>query len=121
MRLMGKLLDNRKTCLLYFMRMDLKQLKSLSVETVSGKKLGHVFDLVFEIDGQLVVQYLVRTHALGGRVYMIGRDQIVRFSAKKILVEDRVFDVDSREEVARRTVASPQSVAMSTGVGESET
>jgi sporulation protein YlmC with PRC-barrel domain len=93
------------------MRIDLKQLKSLSVETVSGTKLGHVSDLVFEIDGQMIVQYIVKAHALSTHVLTIGRDQVLRTTVSKMLVEDRVA-VDEGKEKKRGSSPEPQPVAM---------
>ena len=60
------------------MRMSLKQLKYLHVETVSGAKLGHVHELTLELDGQLIAQYQGRASMIGGKVYLGGRDQVVR-------------------------------------------
>ncbi|MEK7084489.1 MAG: PRC-barrel domain-containing protein [Patescibacteria group bacterium] len=81
------------------MRLTLTQLKHLSVETVSGVKLGRVHDVVFEIDGQLVAQYLVRRPLLGGALYRISRDQVVRFEEHRLIVDDGVVKESVQEEV----------------------
>ena len=71
------------------MRLDLKQLKQLSVETESGQKLGKIYDVVFELEGQIIAQYLVRS-LLHTKDYLISRDQVVRSEEKRIVVTDSV-------------------------------
>ena len=93
------------------MRMTLVQLKRLSIETVSGIVLGRVQDIVCELDGQLIVQYLVASSRWSRRVYTISRDQVVRFEPKKMIVDDntvRAADAEKR----RAQVAEPEPVAM---------
>ena len=80
------------------MRIDLKQLKQCDVETVSGERLGHVHDLVFEIEGQLVAQYIIKSSLLSSREYRVSRDQIVRFEEKKIIVDDSVATILSTQD-----------------------
>lgn len=95
------------------MRLDLKTLKQLKVETVSGKTLGRVYNLEMEIDGQIVVQYRVKPSSFVGRKeYLVSRDQIVKFTAEKMIVDDAV--VPDREITARQTApAEIESVALS--------
>jgi len=80
------------------MRLSFKQLKVMDVETVSGVKLGKVHDLVCEIDGQLIAQYEVHSSMIGGKVYLVSRDHVVRFEEKKIIVDDSIEGVVKREE-----------------------
>lgn len=94
------------------MRLSLKQLRALHVETVSGASLGHVHELVFEIDGQLIVQYAVRSSLLSNKEYLIGRDQIVRFEEKKMIVDDAVRPIAIDGEKRKFPVAAPKPVAM---------
>lgn len=75
------------------MRVDFKQLKQLTVETLSGEKLGHVHDLVLEIDGQLVAQYQVKSSLLSTKEHLVSRDQVVRFEEKRMIVDDTVTPV----------------------------
>lgn len=75
------------------MRLTLKQLKQLSVETVDGIVLGFVSDVIFETEGQLIVQYVVKESLLkhiNQKEYLISRDQIVRFEEKRLLVDSSV-------------------------------
>ncbi len=89
------------------MRIDLKQLKKLPVETRAGKRLGHVSDVVIDIDGQLIAQYYVRSAALiGGDSYVISRDQVIRIDEEKMVVADSVVPVTSSKETAMPLEAS---------------
>ena len=72
------------------MLINFKNLKKLPVETASGLKLGRVADIILEIDGQFVAQYVVKHSIISGKEYLINRDQIVRFEDKKIIVDDNV-------------------------------
>ena len=81
------------------MRITYKQLKKLPVETKSGKYLGRVRGLVFEIDGQLAAQYEVSPSLLSWRKYLISRDQVVSIGAEKIVVHDGVVRVDDEINV----------------------
>lgn len=95
------------------MRLSLKQLKHLSVETQSGIALGRVFDLVFEIDGQLIAQYLVKSSRLSMTVYTVSRDQIVSITAEKMIVENRV-KAEEEKQMPARIAVQPEVVAMRT-------
>lgn len=78
--------------------MNLRQLKKMNVETVSGVKLGRVCDVVFETDGQSVLQYEVSKCCLLGKKHLVNRVQIVRFEEKKMVVEDTVSHVEAKSE-----------------------
>ncbi|PIR03139.1 MAG: hypothetical protein COV60_01910 [Candidatus Magasanikbacteria bacterium CG11_big_fil_rev_8_21_14_0_20_43_7] len=78
------------------MRITYSQLKKLPVETRSGEVLGHVGDIVFDIDGQQVLQYEVKSSMLSTKKYMVGREQVVSITEKKMIVEDAV--VGQKEE-----------------------
>lgn len=93
------------------MRLTLKQLRALRVETVSGTSLGHVHELVFEIEGQMIVQYLVRSSLLSNKEYLISRDQVVRFEEKRMIVDDAVRPIEIESERKKLQVA-PKAVAM---------
>jgi sporulation protein YlmC with PRC-barrel domain len=78
-------------------RVSFRELKKMTVETASGKLLGKVSNLVLEMDGQLIAQYIVKpsmTQASGWKSekYMISRDQIIRLEEKKIIVSDGAAD-----------------------------
>ena len=78
------------------MRLSFKKIKQLSVETASGIKLGRVSDIVLEIDGQLVAQYVVKHSIISNKTYLISRDQIVRFEDKKIIIDDNVEKIEDQ-------------------------
>ena len=94
------------------MRMTLKQLKQLDAETASGTELGHVHDVVFEIDGQMVAQYIVKMSKWSAKSYTISRDQVVRFEEYKMIVDDSVVREEAREQTVRSPAVKPEAVAM---------
>lgn len=95
------------------MRLSLKQLKSLSVETVSGVALGHVHDVVLQTDGQLVAQYIVKSSMIRGNEYVVSRDQVVRFEEKRLVVDDTVSATNESPDTKSSTIRiSPKPIAM---------
>ena len=96
------------------MRLDIKQLKKMSVETKSGSVLGKVRSIMFETEGQLVAQYVVRLSFIGGVEYMINRDQVIKFEKDKIIVDDSVGLKRGIEERSKRPDSSPEPIAMRT-------
>jgi len=94
------------------MRMTLKQLKLLDVETKSGEKLGHVCDVVFETGGQLVAQYFVRPSLFSGKEYLINRDQVVRFEENKMIVDNSAMQDSDVGVQDREVAAGPEPVVM---------
>ncbi len=93
------------------MRIDLKKLMKLQVQTKSGKELGHVRDIVLETEGQNILQY--EAGNLLGRKYLISREQVVSIDEKKMVVEDNVVREIGKEERGKRKVAiEPEGVMM---------
>lgn len=70
------------------MRLTLKQLKKMTVETISGTLLGKVQDVIFDTEGQNIIQYIVKSGTLTTEEHLISRDQVVRFEEKKVIVYD---------------------------------
>lgn len=93
------------------MRLTYKQLKKYGVETVSGRHLGHVSDVVFDADLHAIVQYEVRSLPLAGTAYLIGRDQVVRFDDGVMVVQDTLSPVERPARVPRASI-KPEPVAM---------
>lgn len=89
------------------MRISFKRLKRLPVETISGERLGTVFDCILEIDGQLIAQYVVRNR-LFGTERLVGRDQIVSISRERIVVENRVLH--SSDDILQEQSTLPRGV-----------
>ncbi len=73
------------------MRIPFKQLKKMPVETVSGIKLGKIQEIIMDIENQMVVQYEIKAIGISSEKYLINRDQIARFEAKKVIVYDTVI------------------------------
>lgn len=94
------------------MRTSFKQLKSYAVETESGYSLGHIVDLVLEVEGQLVAQYLVKTKMIGGETLHISRDQVVRFEEETLIVDDAVKKQEIKEERNAPPIGSSEAIAM---------
>jgi uncharacterized protein YrrD len=93
------------------MRITLKQLKNLSVETASGAELGKIHDLVIDIDGQMIVQYEIHSSRLGGKVYLVNREQVVSISETKMVVSDSSATLDN--ETSKNPLSiSPKPIAM---------
>ena len=72
------------------MRLSLKQVKKMNVETVSHKVLGSVVDVILDVENHVVVQYCVKSGVISGHQYLIHPRQIVRFEKNKMIVEDSV-------------------------------
>lgn len=70
------------------MRLTFKQLKKMTVETLSGTTLGKVHDIIFDTEGQNIIQYMVKSGTLSKEELLISRDQVVRFEEKKMVVYD---------------------------------
>lgn len=95
------------------MRLSLKQLKKMTVETISGIKLGKVEDLVLDIEGQIIVQYEVKHTGISGGDYLINRDQVVKFEEKKMIVYDTVLKMKKeKNNVSSLKVMPEGGVAM---------
>ncbi len=99
------------------MRITLKQLKHLSVETYSGQQLGHVSDLIFEIDGQLIAQYVVKFSFLSTKQYTINRDQVVSIGSEKMIVDNSVY-ADNEDIKKEATSPVPEPVVMAEEAGK---
>ena len=109
------------------MLLNFKNLKKLPVETASGIKLGHIADIILEIDGQLVAQYLVKHSIISGKEYLISRDQIIRFEdnpstsfdyaqdkslrINKIIVDDNVEKAENKIQTKESNI-SPEPISM---------
>lgn len=74
------------------MRLRVKDIKGLPVETKSGTPLGKVGDVIVEGDDHRVVQYVVRkSHSLAKILpaeLLVAREQVVSLDAEKMVVED---------------------------------
>lgn len=85
------------------MRIDLKTLKHLKVQTVSGHELGHIADFELESEGQTIVQYKVKSSILRASVYLVGRGQVVAITAERMIVDDAVATAPVKNAAADGT------------------
>ncbi|MFH0857312.1 MAG: PRC-barrel domain-containing protein [Candidatus Magasanikbacteria bacterium] len=81
------------------MRISYKQLKRLRVETKSGTYLGHVNDIVLDVDAQNIVQYFVKGPVLSAKEFLVSRDQVYEIGEEKMLVYDSVVRRGIEKEV----------------------
>lgn len=79
------------------MRVTFKQLKKMTVETISGTALGKVHDIVFDTEGQNIIQYVVKSGTIKTEENLISRDQVVRFEEKKMVVYDTAVKKKERD------------------------
>ncbi|MEK7623866.1 MAG: PRC-barrel domain-containing protein [Patescibacteria group bacterium] len=94
------------------MRITLKQIKSLPVETASGTALGHVHDLVIDIDTHFIVQYEVHSSLLSGhRSYLINREQVLSVTKEKIVVADTAATENAKPASGKAGI-QPEPIAM---------
>jgi sporulation protein YlmC with PRC-barrel domain len=88
--------------------MSWSQLKNLPVETLTGKKLGHVIGLVIDPETHDVVQYEVKQglgfsrHAL-----LIGASQVISISVEKMTVEDLYGQAKATTNAKNAEAATP--------------
>lgn len=94
------------------MRLPLSQFKKMSVETLSGTKLGKVQEVIMDIQNQMVVQYEVKASGLAKENYLINRDQIARFEIKKIIVYDTVLSKKEKKFTPRMPRLPESGVAL---------
>lgn len=78
------------------MRVSYKQLKKMTVETLSGTTLGKVHDIVFDTEGQNIIQYVVKAGTIATEENLVSRDQVVRFEEKKMIVYDTAIKKKDR-------------------------
>lgn len=94
------------------MRISYKKLKKLPVETTSGEVLGHVDDVVVDVDTHEVAQYEVKASILSSKRYLIARQQVISITSEKMVVDDAVVgEKEDRFHVSRGDVAT-EAVAM---------
>ena len=88
------------------MRLRFKQIKKYTVQTLSGTVLGNIVDIVFNVDGQDIVQYEVR-QGISRKTVLISRDQIVRFDEGVVVVYDTA--VPKEERIKNKHLSDSQS------------
>ncbi len=76
------------------MRLTLKQIKKMNVETVSHTRLGSVADIILDAETHAIVQYCVTSGIISGHEYLIHPSQVVRFEQNKMIVDDAALHDD---------------------------
>ena len=93
------------------MRFDLRQLKKMIVETESGMRLGKVFNIIFDTEGQNVLQYEVGNF-FDRKQYLVSRDQVVKFLQNKMIVEDNMKKAKIENNIEEKQQIEMGGVAM---------
>ncbi|MBT3817404.1 MAG: PRC-barrel domain-containing protein [Candidatus Magasanikbacteria bacterium] len=93
------------------MRLSLKQLKKMTVKTMSDMVLGSVTDIIFDTDGQSVVQYEVK-HGFFEKEYLIHRDQVSGFEEYVMRVYDTAAPQEKKKKERLDIPVHPEPVAM---------
>lgn len=77
------------------MKLACSKLLKMHVYTTSGKHVGKIKDISFDLDSGMIKEYLV--HSLLQKSYTIAREQVVRYEEDRIIVDDMVsIDEESR-------------------------
>lgn len=95
------------------MRLTLTQLKKLSVQTKSGAFLGKVKNIIFETEGQTVLQYEIGE--VFGKKYLVSREQVISIDDEKIIVEDGIINVGASRDlpvIGKKMNVDPEGVTM---------
>lgn len=79
------------------MRILWRQLTSLPVETLSGKHLGHIVDVVIDSETLNILQLIVRSSLIRRAKYHIGHDQVVRIESRAVIVADTTVIVTEQK------------------------
>ena len=93
------------------MRLSLRQLKKMTVKTMSDTVLGHVVDVLFDIEGQMIVQYQVK-NKFYEKEYLIHRDQIFKFEDDVMRVYDTAVPQEKKKKERAGLPIHPEPVAM---------
>jgi len=108
------------------MKISLEKLLKLPVVTEDGRKLGNIFDIIIDTDGQSVVQYAVRPSTLVGRIFnedalLVSRDQVIAINENEVVVDSGIIK-SSEEKKSKVRMESPinQAAATSTLNQEAE-
>lgn len=76
------------------MRLSLRDLHNLPVETPSGASIGRLVDVEIDVDEQTIRTYHVRSRTLipglFGQKLLIDRSQVVSLTKEKLIVDDAV-------------------------------
>lgn len=80
------------------MRIEHTQLIKKQVETKSGKELGKISDVVYDIDTYTIVQFVVSSGLLKSHHYRIHTNQIIAIQKEKIIVDDTRTPITAEEK-----------------------
>ena len=94
------------------MRITGKQLKHLSVTTLSGTKIGYIQDIIVDPEAQSIVQYQVKHSKFGGKEYLVSRDQVVTFEESCMVVYDTALPNEFRKNRRDDVSLSPEPAVM---------
>lgn len=82
-----------------------EQLIGLPVETKSGRPLGKVGSLIFEIESQSIYQYQIKPAGivhLFDQGLLVHRNQVLEITAEKIVAEDAAYEEAASERLGQK-------------------
>lgn len=79
------------------MRVTYSQLTKLLVRTESGTELGHVHDVVLDVDSHAAVQYILTSGMIRTKTYEIAPKQILSITETEMIVEDTLTPILNEE------------------------
>ncbi|MDD5341655.1 MAG: PRC-barrel domain-containing protein [Patescibacteria group bacterium] len=95
------------------MLIDEKKLKNVEVKTQSGQYLGRVSGIELETDTSLVEKYRVKSNVLFGEDLLISKSHIINFDDKKMIVEDGVVKISTKDKKILKQLESTSPIITS--------
>lgn len=97
------------------MRLDIKKLKGLPVQTAGGMEIGSVLSAEVDADTGRIETFFVRksgTVGMFGGPLAIAWAQVIRLSEDALVVDDAVVKIAERETSSIRSVPTPAGAAL---------
>lgn len=91
------------------MKLACSKILKMHVFTASGKHVGKVKDISFDLDTGMVLEYLVTS--LLQRTHVIRRERVVRYEEDRMIVEDRVIS-DIEETKIKMSFTPPDPLGL---------
>ena len=85
-------------------------LKNLPVKTKSGIDLGSIRDIILDTESHTILQYEVGN--LLSKKYLINREQVVYIDNEKMVVDDNVVKIESKNVIKNKINIEPEGVTM---------
>lgn len=86
------------------------ELQKMRVETKSGIFLGNIKNIILDTESQTILQYEVGN--LLSKKYLINQEQVVSIDNEKMVVDDNVVKIESKNVIKNKINIEPEGVAM---------